>query len=110
MSKKTEVMNYMRGRILAGEFQPGEQLPTVNDIAHSFDALGGHIVGGTTVVDAMGALADEGYVFSIQGKAYYMSENLPSSSPNDVLAKAIADLRNEARRLNAVADRLESLT
>lgn len=109
MSKKTDVMDFVRGWILSGEYKTGQRLPSVAGICDAFDALGGATVAGTTVVNAMATLADEGFVVPLHGDGYYVSEDLPAAPSGESIAKAVADLRVEARRLNDLADRLATL-
>lgn len=102
MNKKTQIMNTVRDRIVSN-FNPGQRLPGVAEVCDEFD------VGTSTAVYAMRALAAEGYVVTRQGDGYFVAEDLPSGERSEGLTDVVIQLREEAKRLSALADRLERL-
>lgn len=106
-TKRRLIADSVRDRIIAGEHKPGHRLPGVAEICEEFD------VSTATAVNAMGDLADDGYVLALQGDGYFVRTKLPAMAPAEKAAETVEDvvtvLREEARRLNAVADTLEAL-
>jgi GntR family transcriptional regulator/MocR family aminotransferase len=66
------VYRVIAGRITTGHYQPGQQLPTVGQLAES---LG---VSRATVVKAMARLQADGYVVSRARWASFVSDNPPT--------------------------------
>lgn len=58
----------LRARIAAGEFRPGDQLPTYKMLAEHYNA------GLTTVQKAVRHLQDEGVIVGVQGAGNYVAE------------------------------------
>lgn len=63
-----QVANALRAAIRTRKFQPGEQLPSLNDLSK------GYGVSMMTVQKAVGVLRDEGLVISRQGKGSYVRQ------------------------------------
>jgi DNA-binding GntR family transcriptional regulator len=61
-------------RITAGHYQPGQQLPTIGQLAESLS------VSRATVVKAMARLQADGYVVSRARWASFVSDNPPTPS------------------------------
>lgn len=59
-------------RITSGDYQPGQQLPTVGQLAESFS------VSRATVVKAMARLQTDGYVVSRARWASFVSDSPPA--------------------------------
>ena len=60
-------------RITAGQYQPGQQLPTVGELADSFS------VSRATVVKAMARLQADGYVVSRARWASFVADSPPNT-------------------------------
>jgi DNA-binding GntR family transcriptional regulator len=60
-------------RITAGDYQPGQQLPTVGQLAESLS------VSRATVVKAMARLQADGYVISRARWASFVADNPPTT-------------------------------
>ena len=69
--RQTEIVEHLRSRIIAGEFPPGAQLPSVNQLEEQFRASD------TTVQRAMGYLRDIGYVNTRPREGSFVSEAPP---------------------------------
>jgi DNA-binding GntR family transcriptional regulator len=66
------VYRVIRERIGSGEYQPGQQIPTVGDLAESLGAAR------ATVVKALRRLQEDGYVVSRKRWASFVADNPPS--------------------------------
>lgn len=64
------VYNSLKGQIDAGQIQPGEKLPTENELAEIFE------VSRITVQKAMGMLVQEGYVIRRPGRGSFAGEHI----------------------------------
>jgi GntR family transcriptional regulator len=62
----------LRRKIESGELQPGDQLPTVSELARV------HQVSTATVAKAIKALKDQGLVIARQGWGTFVSEDPPT--------------------------------
>ena len=69
--RQTEIVEYLRSRIIAGEFPPGLQLPSVNQLEAKFHASD------TTVQRALGHLRKSGYINTKPREGTYVSETPP---------------------------------
>jgi GntR family transcriptional repressor for pyruvate dehydrogenase complex len=70
------VMNAILQRITSNELQPGSKLPSVVDLAASFD------VGRSTIREALSALKAMGLIEIRHGGGTFVSKELPTSPPN----------------------------
>jgi DNA-binding GntR family transcriptional regulator len=66
------VYRVIRERIGSGEYQPGQQLPTVGNLADSLGASR------ATVVKALRRLQEDGYVVSRKRWASFVADNPPN--------------------------------
>ena len=66
--KHVQVSNDLRERIQAGEYQPGQRLPAIPDLAHAYE------VAVMTVRRALATLAAEHLVHTEQGKRAEVAE------------------------------------
>jgi DNA-binding GntR family transcriptional regulator len=66
------VYRVIRERIGSGEYQPGQQIPTVGDLAESLGAAR------ATVVKALRRLQEDGYVVSRKRWASFVADNPPN--------------------------------
>jgi len=66
------VCRVIRERIASGDYQPGQQLPTVGDLAESLS------VSRATVVKALARLQEDGYVVSRPRWASFVADNPPT--------------------------------
>jgi GntR family transcriptional regulator len=71
-SPSRQIADWFRSRIKAGEFRPGQRLPTERALQQQ---LG---VAATTTRRAYRLLADEGYVVTTPGRGTHVAEELPS--------------------------------
>jgi DNA-binding GntR family transcriptional regulator len=66
------VYRVIRERIGSGEYQPGQQMPTVGNLAESLSASR------ATVVKALRRLQEDGYVVSRKRWASFVADNPPN--------------------------------
>jgi DNA-binding GntR family transcriptional regulator len=66
------VYRVIRERIGSGEYQPGQQIPTVGNLADSLGASR------ATVVKALRRLQEDGYVVSRKRWASFVADNPPN--------------------------------
>ena len=66
------VYRVIRERIGSGEYQPGQQMPTVGNLADSLGASR------ATVVKALRRLQEDGYVVSRKRWASFVADNPPN--------------------------------
>jgi DNA-binding GntR family transcriptional regulator len=66
------VYRVIRERIGSGEYQPGQQIPTVGNLAESLGAAR------ATVVKALRRLQEDGYVVSRKRWASFVADNPPN--------------------------------
>lgn len=85
-----EVANALRAAIRTRKFQPGEQLPSLNDLSK------GYGVSLMTVQKAIGVLRDEGLVISRQGKGAFVRQRTE---------RAVASGRMWSRHSNRIRSR-----
>src|ERR1035441_8110015 len=85
----------IRAAILTGEFEPGAQLPSGQELARFFG------VSRMTVQTAVRTLRDEGFVRSRTGSGVYVSDqaSLPSPSGEDHPLAGVARFRSEVGHL-----------
>ncbi|GAA1487270.1 GntR family transcriptional regulator [Brachybacterium sacelli] len=100
MGKREIIFDTLRSRI-AAEHEPDAHLGSLQAICKEFGVSTG------TAVAAMADLQAAGYVYSTQRGGYFMAQTLPSAKPADEQRAVVAALRDEARRLQEMADRLD---
>jgi GntR family transcriptional regulator len=79
------VAHSLRGRIADGEWAPGTQLPTINELARAYD------VALITVRQAIALLAEDGLVTSTRGRGTFVCAGVASVRDNASLKTAIND-------------------
>lgn len=79
------VAHSLRGRIADGEWGPGTQLPTINELARTYD------VALITVRQAVALLAADGLVASTRGRGTFVCAGVASVRENASLKTAIND-------------------
>jgi DNA-binding GntR family transcriptional regulator len=67
------VYRVIRDRITAGTYQPGQQLPTIGELADTLS------VARATVTKAMAKLQEDGYVVSRRRWASFVSDHPPDA-------------------------------
>jgi GntR family transcriptional regulator len=67
----SRVESILRNRILSGQYEPGEKLPTVNEMASQFE------VSKITVRGAVERLQREGLLLGRSGKGVFVAEDIP---------------------------------
>jgi len=92
-----EVAEQLRERIRSGLLTPGEQLPSLADLRHEFDASA------TVVRMALAELRGEGLVITQQGKGAFVHPHPRTGPPSE-----LAMLRDEVRQLAERVSRLEA--
>lgn len=104
-----QIADHFRAEINAGRLKPGDQLPSVRDIAATFNvALG-------TVNSAMKVLKDDGAIVSWQGKGAFVRDPVVATSSSDtadpvaLLGAVMARLDELEAAFHAVAGRVEQL-
>lgn len=73
--EREQVASDIRAQIMAGEFEPGQQLPSTSELVERFG------VAGTTIQKALGILKDEGFLMSRQGKGVFVRDRQPFRVP-----------------------------
>jgi GntR family transcriptional regulator len=105
-----QIANAVRAELVAGAFKPGDQLPTVRQLAMD---LGVHH---NTVAEAYRVLGDEGWIeMRRRHGVTVLARQTPSPSPAaaDAFARRLQELAAEARAegiaTTTIADALRSL-
>jgi DNA-binding transcriptional regulator YhcF (GntR family) len=88
---KAQLKAQVKYQILAGLLRPGDQLPALRDLAAG---LGVHL---NTVVRALDELADEGFVYSQQGKGVFVADEVPGQRHGAALRSLLAGVLQSAR-------------
>ena len=86
----------IRARILAGQYEPGEKLPTVKELSAEFE------VSKITISNALANLQREGLVWGKQGKGVFISESIPFSKQM-VVSGSIYKILEDAERYKVEA-------
>jgi GntR family transcriptional regulator len=94
-----QLAELLKARIAAGEFSPGDQLPTGKALAHEYG------VAPNTVLNAIRALRDEGIVSSQQGRGTFVRDG----AIEDLRAAASPEFREMSAKLDEVVRVLEDL-
>lgn len=99
MGKREEIAEAMRQKVVS-QFKANAHLTSVQDLQDEFGVSIG------TAVRAMKDLIESGYVYSNQ-RGYFMAASLPITEREDEQRAVVAAIRDEARRLHDLADRLD---
>ena len=75
LSPSAQIAAWIRGRIEAGELEPGRRIPTKKELVQAFG------VAETTARRAIAILRDEGFVYTVPGRGSYVAEHPPGSQP-----------------------------
>ena len=91
----TQLTQRLTQAIVAGEFQPGERLPTVRDLAVEAG------VNPNTVQRALADLERDGLVFSQRTAGRFVTENVPTieNAKFRLADKCVADFLSEMAKL-----------
>ena len=112
--KHQVLKEWLRRMIISGRYQPGDKLPSDNELARE------HGISNATIRAAIASLVHEGLVYRIQGKGSYVAEKKPGpidialvlphlyaevleygkSSP-DIMPRLVSAIEDEARKNNA---------
>lgn len=98
-SKRDQIADTIRARIVS-KHVPHGHVASVAGLCDEFQVATG------TAVAAMRVLIEGGYAYSDQS-GYYMSAILPTSKREDEQRAVVAALKEEAQRLDRLANRLE---
>ena len=92
-----QIKEHIRGQIYAGQLKPGDQLPTIKDLARALS------VNFNTVALAYRDLAAQGVIFSARGKGTFVAspqrENALEQRRRKKLQALVNAFLNEADRL-----------
>lgn len=84
--KREEIVEYFREKIISGELQPGEPLPTREEARLKFKT------GSVTVQKTFDILAEQGFITTVPGHLSVVSENLPHKNRIAVVIPGSGDL------------------
>ena len=105
-----QIADALRTAIRGGQFPPGSQIPSTNDLAMTYG------VARNTVRSAVGKLTEEGLLVPRHGSGVFVHSNLPgpldvgdSSSRLDAVVEALTEVRQEVRELRQRVSHLESV-
>jgi GntR family transcriptional regulator len=96
ISLYTRVESLLRTRILSGQYEPGQKLPTAKELAAQFG------VSKITINSALGNLQREALIFPQQGKGTFVSESIPVSK-QFVLTGPLYKIIEDAERYDVQA-------
>lgn len=106
-----QIADALRTAIRAGEFAPGGQIPTINELATRYG------VARNTVRSALRELTDEGLVIPRHGTGVFVRTSLPepASLPEDgsglmAVVRELGQVRSEIQALQRRVAHLESLS
>ncbi len=106
-----QIADALRAAILSGEFAPGGQIPSTNDLTLRYG------VARNTVRSAVSKLVDEGLLVPRHGSGVFVRSSLPQPSDAgadgsrvDAVVQELSDVRAEIRELRQRVAALESLT
>lgn len=88
---KLQLKAQVKYQILAGLLRPGDQLPALRDLSAG---LGVHL---NTVVRAFDELADEGFLYSQQGKGVFVADEVPGQRNGAAMRSLLAGVLQSAR-------------
>ena len=86
----------IKNRILTGQYEPGQQLPTANELADEFD------VSKITITNALANLQRESLIWGKQGKGVFVSETIPVSKQS-VVSGSLSKIVQDAERYKVKA-------
>ncbi len=101
-----QIVRQIEKGIMAGLLKPGDQLPTVREVALELT------INPNTVARAYRELEHAGLIESIQGRGSFIAADLPRPSGGDkemIIIEKIEELLREARQLNISPDKLEKM-
>jgi GntR family transcriptional regulator len=98
-----EITDLIRRYIEAGVFAPGEQLPSVRELAVQLS------INPNTVAHAYEALTEEGIVVSIPKKGYFVSAGERSPSRKMLLKNLLKDELAEGMTIADIKDVVEEI-
>lgn len=90
----TQIVDYLKGKIINGEFKEGEKLPSVREIATRLK------VNPNTVQRSYQVLEVEAIVFTQRGKGSFVTEDkdkikeLKLSMANEIISNFLKDMEN----------------
>jgi len=90
------IESLLRSKILSGQYEPGEQLPTKEELAMQFG------VSKITVSNALSHLQMEGLIISNRGKGTFVSEKIPMTKQY-IITSGIPDIVLDAARYEVKA-------
>jgi GntR family transcriptional regulator len=90
------IESLLRSKILSGQYEPGEQLPTKEELAMQFG------VSKITVSNALSHLQMEGLIISNRGKGTFVSEKIPMTKQY-IITNGIPDIVLDAARYEVKA-------
>lgn len=99
MARYRDIAADIQTRIAAGEFAPGDQLPTISTLMEHYK-----VPGLNTIRQAQQLLVDDGLVETRQGVGSFVLRTEPAPRPVDVLA----ELRTARSALNRAIAALEN--
>lgn len=102
MARYREIAEDLRRRIGAGEFSPGQQLPSIAALQEHYD-----VPGLNTIRQAQQLLVDDGLVETRQGVGAFVLRTDPQPRTVDVLAELRA-ARSALTRAIAALERAEA--
>ncbi len=71
-----QLADELRGKILSGEWQPEQRIPSENELNHLYS------ISRMTIRQVLGKLVDEGLVFRVHGKGTFVAQaKIPTRSP-----------------------------
>src|SRR5687767_13100859 len=101
MARYREIADDLRRRIIAGEYSPGQQLPSIAALQKHYN-----VPGLNTIRQAQQLLVDDGLVETRQGVGAFVLRTDPQQRPVDVLA----ELRSARAALTRAIEALERLS
>jgi DNA-binding GntR family transcriptional regulator len=100
MARYREIAEDLRRRIAAGEFSPGQQLPSIAVLQAHYE-----VPGLNTIRQAQQLLVDDGLIETRQGVGAFVLRTEAAARPVDVLA----ELRSARTALNKAIAALEKV-
>lgn len=76
MARYREIAQDLRDRLAAGEFHPGDRLPSIADLQEHYD-----VAGLNTIRQAQQLLVEEGLIETRQGSGAFVLRTVPEASP-----------------------------
>ncbi len=102
-----QIADQMSERILSGEWQPGERIPSIRELAAQIG------VNPNTVTKSYQALVDQGCIQNQRGMGFFVCDNaqetIRTELRSEFLNVEIPRIRNAMKRLNLDVDELVQL-